>query len=149
VSSFSFGATSDHPLEDLLAPHGASLLPQFRGGAGTLQNFFRVVAPVERMDEISTQLREHAAIAAAFLKPAPHPPMFDMVFPTIDPAASSTPDFTLRQGYLDAAPAGIECSLRMELPRRRRRWNPDHRHRRRVAARAREFVESSKWNRRR
>ena len=113
---FSLGATSDHPLEDLLAPHGASLLPQFRGGAGTLQSFFRVVAPAERMDEISTQLREHAAIAAAFLKPAPHPPMFDMVFPTTDPAASSTPDFTLRQGYLDAAPAGIDARFAWNYP---------------------------------
>ena len=116
MGAFEFGATRDHPLGDLLRPHGASLLPQFRGGAGTLQNYFRVVAPAERMAEIGAQLREHAAIAAAFVKPAPRPPVSEMIFPSADPAASETPDFTLRQGYLDAAPGGIDARFAWNYP---------------------------------
>jgi len=116
MAAYSLGATNSHPLADLLSPHRASLLPQFRGGAGALQNFFRVVGPAERMEEISAQLREHSDVASAFLKPAPRPPIFEMVFPTTDPAASSTPDFTIRQGYLDSAPGGIDARFAWDYP---------------------------------
>jgi hypothetical protein len=39
-----------------------------------------------------------------------------MVFPTTDPAAGTTPDFILRQGYLDAAPEGVDARFAWNYP---------------------------------
>jgi hypothetical protein len=117
MGSFLSAATHGaHPLADILGQHHASLQPQFQGGAGALGDFFHVNAAAERMEEISSQLREHDAVAAAFLKPWPEPHIFKTLAPTADPPPNATPDFTVQHGYLDAAPNGIDARFAWNYP---------------------------------
>lgn len=110
------GGSNGHPLADLLSQHQASLLPKFPGGSGPLKDFFHVTASPESLDELRGQLQQHPAVAAAFLKPWPQPRIFETLLPTVDPAPNSTPDFTAFQGYLDAAPGGVDARCAWNYP---------------------------------
>jgi hypothetical protein len=91
--------------------------------------FYRVEAPDESLDELALQLQAQPAIAAAYVKPAAElavatvrpgiggieiadvrvdAPINDMA-PLPEDVPNATPDHTARQGYLDAAPGGIDA----------------------------------------
>jgi hypothetical protein len=115
------------PLTDLLSSEGVTLQPLFgvseerlkqrlramaptaQGEVPDLSVYYRVEAPDERLDELAEQLRQHELIEAAYVKPAGEPPWLNDMAPTLEAAPAVTPDFTSRQGYLDAAPGGIDA----------------------------------------
>jgi Subtilase family/Repeat of unknown function (DUF5648) len=76
-----------------------------------LSHYYRVDAPDDQLDALAQQLRGLDTVHAAYVKPSAEPP----VRLDAQPAASaqepplSTPDFSSRQGYLDAAPGGIDA----------------------------------------
>lgn len=101
--------------------------------------FYQVDAPEERLEEIAERLRRLDVIEAAYIKPAAQParaetgarpwtrpfskaeerskesPINDMA-PTGPDAPSMTPDYTVRQIYLDPGPAGINSRHAWQQP---------------------------------
>jgi Subtilase family len=81
-----------------------------------MARFYLVDAPDDRLDELVEQLQASPAVASAYIKPPADLPVAtdvmerlnDMV-PAADEAPPATPDFSAQQGYLDAAPGGIDA----------------------------------------
>jgi hypothetical protein len=73
--------------------------------------YHRVGAEEGKLAEIAKALREVSTIEAAYVKPAPEPAAINRMVPRSAPPGSPrpTPDFTARQDYLNAAPAGIDA----------------------------------------
>lgn len=114
--------TAAHPAEELARRNGASLRAPFGrtaahrteaaeagSAAGRLTSFHHVVAPPERMADLAAQFRQLDDVEAAYLKPSADVGRANAMLPAADPAPLETPDFTLRQGYLNAAPEGIDA----------------------------------------
>jgi hypothetical protein len=124
------------PVNDLLASENIILRPLFGSSEERLQTaadsakamsgvespdlsvYYRVEAPQGRLDEIAEKLRKLGVFEAAYVKPAPEPASFRinqmLALPEEPPA--HTPDFTPRQGYLDAAPGGVDARYAWTVP---------------------------------
>ena len=96
--------------EDRLQAQVASLVAETGAEVPDLSVYYRVDAPDERLDELAERLRQSDAVEAAYVKPPAELPQIlnDMVPLPAEPPVH-TPDFTARQGYLDAAPGGIDA----------------------------------------
>jgi len=121
---------STDTLQALLSDHGASMRPLFgpteervaammsrsfgEASLGAepvdLAIFYTVDAPAERLEALQSDLLAQDLVDGAYVKPGAEPPAFlnDMA-PTPEEAPPSTPDYSSRQLYLDAAPAGVEA----------------------------------------
>jgi hypothetical protein len=83
-----------------------------------LLNYFTVPGDATELESLAETLRDDDAIAYAFVKPPAEPPIAPpgegeeavraMPGPAED-APPVTPDFTARQGYLEAAPTGVDA----------------------------------------
>jgi Subtilase family len=115
-------------LSEVLESEGAILRPLFGGNeqrtraktaalaAETGQHvpdlsvYYRAEAPEERLDELARRLRELEVVEAAYVKPmAQLPQLLNDMLPRAEEPPLSTPDFTERQGYLNAAPEGVDA----------------------------------------
>jgi hypothetical protein len=80
-------------------------------GAPDLSTFYRVEAPPEALEALARDLVETGAVSTAYVKPptepATAPGINDMVARPDAPA--TTPDYSSRQFYLDAAPSGVDA----------------------------------------
>ncbi|MEV4512299.1 S8 family peptidase [Dactylosporangium sp. NPDC049525] len=118
-----FGA-SEERVRALRAPAGSPDSGQPSGATNELidrmSRFYHVDAPDDRLDELAAQLRESPAVEAAYVKPpadlavlvsdvSAAPALLNAMAPTGPDAPPVTPDFSGRQGYLDAAPGGIDA----------------------------------------
>lgn len=75
-----------------------------------LSVYYKVEAPDERLEELAEALRTHELVEAAYIKPpAELPQVLNDMAPAPEEAPPTTPDFSTRQGYLDAAPGGIDA----------------------------------------
>ncbi|UMR31633.1 S8 family serine peptidase [Massilia sp. MB5] len=83
-----------------------------------LSVFYRVEAAPERMAELARQLAQQPMVSAAYVKPPAELAhaardveweALNSMTPDIQDAPPVTADFTSRQGYLDAAPGGIDA----------------------------------------
>ena len=118
------------PLEKILASADAALTPLFgetedrlraisaamaaEPGAppADLSVYYLVQAPEGRLDELAEQLADQEMIEAAYVKPAAEPAAtadLNEMLPSTEDAPPVTPDFTARQIYLNAAPAGVDA----------------------------------------
>jgi hypothetical protein len=116
------------PLKELLSSEGVSMRPLFGISEERLRTetsslaattgvdvpdlsvYYRVDAPDERLDELAERLREQDVIEAAYVKPPVAPPqLLNEMAPRSEEPPLHTPIFTARQGYLDAAPGGIDA----------------------------------------
>jgi len=100
----------------------------FKAATGTempdLSVYYTVEAPDERLDELAERLRELEVVEAAYVKPPAEPPsetpeivrMLNDMVPLAEEAPLATPDFSNRQGYLNAAPEGVEARYAWMLP---------------------------------
>jgi len=118
-------------LQSILSDAGASMVPIFGAteerarrnfaaaasavGGPAPGTFYRVEGE-GNLEALAAALRETDPVAAAFVKPPSEPPLWRD--PGEDGAAAAsaaidappaTPDFTAREGYLDAAPGGIDA----------------------------------------
>ena len=124
-------------LQALLAARSASMTPLFglsedrmlaktaalaTGGDGyaqpELSSYYRVDAPGRDLDKLAAELRALPQVEAAYVKPPAEPAVFmgAEVQPLADAPPVVTPDFTGRQGYLDAAPVGIDARYAWTVP---------------------------------
>jgi hypothetical protein len=76
-----------------------------------MSTYYRVDAPDERLDALAKKLRKMEVIESAYIKPPAEPAQLLLldVVPRDEEPPMHTPDFTSRQGYLDAAPGGIDA----------------------------------------
>nr|CBM43241.1 serine protease [uncultured organism] len=115
-----FTAAPEAPPEALGAGAAAGALP-------AEVTFYRVDAPDERLEDLARRLQELPTVEAAYVKPPASPAVLtevelprgelginDMSPRPEEPAA--TPDFTSRQGYLNAAPEGIDARFAWTRP---------------------------------
>src|SRR5215211_4378767 len=111
-----FGLTEDrlHAQTDRLPAPPAGTEP-----APDLALFYRVEAAPDRLEQIAEELRGHDLVDAAYVKPAGEPPsavvetetrLNDMQ-PDAGDAPPATPSFVSRQGYLGAAPVGVDTGF--------------------------------------
>lgn len=83
--------------------------------------FFRVQAEDERLEELAARIRETPGVAAAYIQPRGQLPVaapqgLNNMLPSPAAPPQTTPDFTDRQGYLDAAPDGIDARYAWSQP---------------------------------
>jgi hypothetical protein len=76
-----------------------------------LSRFYRVEAPQGRLAQLAEELAELEVVDAAYVKPPSEPAQEDLntMLPSSEEAPPATPDFTSRQGYLQAAPVGVDA----------------------------------------
>ncbi|MFJ8053157.1 S8 family peptidase [Streptomyces luteogriseus] len=120
------------------APQAGESADQIEENLGKMVRYYQVDAPEDQLEEIAERLRGLDVIEAAYVKPAaelaragtearswtrPFPrtqerketPINDMA-PIGPDAPSMTPDFTVRQIYLDPGPAGIDARHAWKQP---------------------------------
>lgn len=91
-----------------------------------LHLYYSVEAPDAELDELASRLASLPTIAGAYVTPAPEPAATAMAYSAPDQinpmmpapmeAPPVTPDFTQRQGYLEAAPGGIDARYAWTVP---------------------------------
>lgn len=107
-----------YPIIDLLEVENIALRPLFpnisenQPNPTELSGYYIVEAPDERLEFLKSKFLEQNTIVAAYIKPPAEPPGFIEAPET----TSSTPDFSYRQGYLNAAPIGINARYSWTFP---------------------------------
>jgi hypothetical protein len=136
------GASLDS-LEPLLRQYGARLSAVFKSsgappaagrgavagrsaaaGAAERPPFYTVQVADDRKDELAQRLRQEASVEAAFVKPAPEPPVrppsaggpASTPAPPVPAPPAATGKFASRQIYLNKAPAGIDARFAWTRP---------------------------------
>jgi subtilisin family serine protease len=89
-----------------------------RRAADDLARYLTVDAPDERLDELASRLLALDSVESAYVQPAPRPPIHTIPSspPPMPNPPAGTPDFTFSQGYLQAAPAGIDALFAWSVP---------------------------------
>lgn len=124
------------------SPSGPGIsAPDVESLVAEMARCYHVEAPDDRLDELAEELNETTAIEAAYVKPAPAlatvtsssrrpratktankknqtvtADQINDMMPTGSEAPPVSPDFVSRQGYLDAAPAGIDARYAWTQP---------------------------------
>ncbi len=122
------------PLARFVKSEGVSLRPLFGVGEERLKYqvagleamtgakmpdlslYYRVDASDERLDKLAERFRTQPFVEAAYVKPPAELPQINNMTALAVEAPLLTPDFTVRQGYLDAAPGGIDARFAWTQP---------------------------------
>jgi hypothetical protein len=98
-----FGASEDRlRFEASVAASRGQALPD-------LSVYYRVEG-ARSPDAAAARLLKHEAVVGAYVKPPAEPPQaINDMAPAAEEAPPATPDFSARQGYLDASPGGIDA----------------------------------------
>ena len=81
-----------------------------------LSRYYRVRASDDALDALAESLRKAASVEAAYVKPRAEPPQFGELPQATASAPATTPDFSPDQGYLEAAPGGIDARYAWTFP---------------------------------
>jgi hypothetical protein len=96
--------------EDRLQTRAASLVAETGAEIPDLSIYYRVEASNEGLDALVERLGQLDSIEAAYVKPpADLPQLLNNMVSLAEEPPDHTPDFTARQGYLDAASGGIDA----------------------------------------
>lgn len=103
----------------------AAALPDETGAVATMPGYYHVEADDDRLDHLAELLAAQPLVQGAYVKPAAELAVevvergataeagaiepINAMLPSDDQPPMATPDFTPRQGYLDAAPGGIDA----------------------------------------
>jgi Subtilase family len=116
-----FGSSEERVRASYGLGNGAQTAPGAEANAelaAEMARFYYVEAPDERLDELAAELQRSPAVAGAYVKPptdlaavatADVEERLNDMAPIGPDAPPATPNFTARQGYLDAAPGGIDA----------------------------------------
>ena len=123
------------PLAQILASEGATMRPLFGVSEDRIAHeimampsaayaeipdlsvYYRVDAPESKLDRLAAKLRKSKFVTAAYVKPPAEPAQFQLsIAAAPEEAPPSSPDFTSRQQYLDAAPVGIDAQYAWTQP---------------------------------
>lgn len=104
--------------EERLAAEAMAIEEVALGPVPDLTRFYKVEAPDSQLDALLEQLQDVGAVEAAYIKPPAEPAVADVnaMVATPEEAPPATPDFVSRQGYLTAAPAGVNANWASTRP---------------------------------
>lgn len=102
--------------EDRVRRAAELLLPTALSPVPDLSVYYRVDAPDAQLDELAEELAGVGGIEGAYVKPAVELPVMGVEAPVATEAPTVTPDFSGRQGYLDAAPGGVDARYAWTWP---------------------------------
>ncbi len=122
-----------HGVNEVLARYSATIRPLFgshemrlvadvarvaeQGGpASDIPRYYRVEAADDQLDLLAEALRSQSAVKAAYIKPPAALPVLNDMVPFSDESPPVTPDYSSRQGYLAAAPGGIDARYAWTIP---------------------------------
>ncbi|HST60157.1 MAG TPA: S8 family serine peptidase [Longimicrobium sp.] len=92
-------------------------VPGGERGPIDLSLFYRVYADDRCLDDVARVLGVQEAVEAAYVKPAAYlPALYLGQKPRVQHPPAVTPDFTQRQGYLFAAPQGVDALHAWAMP---------------------------------
>lgn len=101
------------PTLEIEAPAAEARRALDDSGTPPLSSFNTVSAPDSELDELAVRLASLDEVEAVYIKPPAEPAAAKAVLNDMPPAAeeapAATPDFSARQIYLNAAPAGIDA----------------------------------------
>lgn len=103
--------------EERVARSMSAAPPELREQVPELATFYKVEAAENRLEKIAENLLDEDLVEAAYVQPRAYPPTIDF-----EPRAAAeeappvTADFTSRQIYLNAAPAGIDARFAWTRP---------------------------------
>jgi subtilase family protein len=97
--------------EDRLRYEASAATERGQAPLPDLSIYYRVEAAEDRdLERLADRLAKHEAVVAAYVKPPAEPAqVINDMAPAAEDAPPVTPDFASRQGYLDAAPGGIDA----------------------------------------
>ena len=98
-----FGASEDR------IEHAADALATAGVTVPRLSNYYDVRADDAKLEALAAELRRSPHVQAAYVKPAAEPPKLNDMQPKAMAAPAITPDFSLRQEYLNPAPGGVDA----------------------------------------
>ena len=125
------------PSEESVQADVAAVAPGALEEAPDLSRYYRVQAPPEQLEDLAARFMELDVVEAAYVQPISAPPRaattdqtivltgddvkvevqeLNVMEPAAEPVPAVTPDFTPRQIYLNAAPAGIDARYAWTLP---------------------------------
>ncbi len=99
-----FGATEERVMARMAAISEAVHAPM-----EDLSVFYRVDAPAEQLPELRDRLAASEHVEAAFIKPGTELPVINDMAAAPEEPPPASPDFSARQIYLNAAPAGVDA----------------------------------------
>ena len=99
-----FGPTEERVMARLAAHGEAAQAPM-----EDLSVFYRVEAPTERLEDLRDELANTELVEGAFIKPGVELPRINDMAAAPDEPPPATADFSTRQIYLNAAPAGVDA----------------------------------------
>jgi len=111
------------PSEERLAAEATALRSRAAVEVPDLSVFYRVRAEDSRLEDLAKSLASLPGIVTAYVKPAAEPPVGPRSAEAtlereeaVEAAPPATPDFTSRQGYLNAAPEGVDAVYAATVP---------------------------------
>lgn len=96
------------PIFDMGQVQSASLNIKNNAKLPDLSKYYKVNAPDEKLEELAEQFRNNELVEDVYIKPEAELAQL-VVESTEEVTSTNTPNFTARQGYLDAAPAGVDA----------------------------------------
>lgn len=107
-----FGPSEEHLNLREAAPGLEALMPE------NLGLFYRVDCAESDKPSMAVALKSLPSVEAAFVKPGASPAVevLNAMTPRIEDVPPATPDFVARQGYLGAAPAGVDAQYASSVP---------------------------------
>jgi len=102
-----FGLSEERLIEEATALEAVAQAP-----VPDLTLFYKVEAPDSELDALLEKLQAAGAVDAAYIKPPAEPAVLDIntMAPAPEDAPPATPSFVARQGYLVAAPGGVDAN---------------------------------------
>lgn len=103
--------------EERVARSMSAAPPELREQMPEMAAFYKVEAAEDKLEKIAEKLLDEDLVEAAYVQPRAYPPTID-----VEPKAAAeeappvTADFTSRQIYLNAAPAGIDARFAWTRP---------------------------------
>lgn len=81
-----------------------------------LSHYYAIDAQDERLEAIAAEVTRSPVVTAAYVKPAASLAGLNDMQPKSGPAPANTPDYSVRQSYLDPAPGGIDARYAWTVP---------------------------------
>lgn len=102
--------------EDRVARMADAAAPRALAPIPDLTVYYHVDGAATELDELAERFDSVDEIAGAYVKPPGEPPVRTVSPPSAEAAPAITPNFEARQGYLDAAPGGVDARYAWTFP---------------------------------
>ena len=124
-----FGTSEERLERDVQTVASAAQARDEAGDVPDLARYYRVQADDAQLDDLAQTLGRDSLVEAAYVRPAPEPAVevlergadtqadaLNTMLSRVQEVPPATPDFTGRQGYLNASPEGVDARYAWTLP---------------------------------